>query len=229
MPKCTARKFSFGRLGRRVIEGDFSGGAISSDAGMLLLRQVDHRIGLSRQVAAALHDPRDRHRLTHTMQPLVAQRLYGLCCGYEDLNDHDRLRHDVLMQTAVGTVRALGSSPTLCRMERRVRRSDVVALNQVLVDQFIAAQGQPPPSELVLDVDASDIALHGQQEQREFHGYYDHHCDLPLYVYCGKALLSSAAVDLVRAFVGGGCDWACAQCAFTGAGERMGSADAGGL
>jgi len=173
-----------------VIEGDFSGGAISSDAGMLLLRQVDQRIGLSRQVAAALHDPRDRDRLTHTMQQLVAQRLYGLCCGYEDLNDHDRLRHDALMQTAVGTVRALGSSPTLCRMERRVRRSDVVALNQVLIDQFIAAQGQQPPSELVLDVDASDIALHGQQEQREFHGYYDHHCYLPLYVYCGKALLA---------------------------------------
>jgi len=81
MPKCTARKFSFGRLGRRVIEGDFSGGAISSDAGMLLLRQVDQRIGLSRPVVAALHDPRDRHRLTHSLQRLVAQRLYGLCAG----------------------------------------------------------------------------------------------------------------------------------------------------
>jgi len=75
-------------------------------------------------------------------------------------------------------------------MERRVRRSDVVALNQVLVDQFIAAQGQQAPTERVLDVDASDITLHGQQEQREFHGYYDHHCYLPLYVYCGKALLA---------------------------------------
>jgi len=102
----------------------------------------------------------------------------------------------------VGTVHALGSSPTLCRMERRVRRSDVVGLNQVLVDQFIAAQGQQAPSELVLDVDASDIALHGQQEQREFHGYYDHHCYLPLYVYCGKALL---ACVLRRSRIDGAC------------------------
>jgi len=190
MPKCTATTLSFGRLGRRVIEGDFSGGAISSDAGLMLLRQVDQRIGLSRQVAAVLHDPRDPDRVTHSLRELVAQRLYALCCGYEDLNDHDRLRHDALMQTAVGTVDVLGSSPTLCRMEKCASRADAVALNGVLVEQFIAAQGKTAPAELILDIDASDIPLHGDQEQREYHGYYDCYCYLPLYVYCGKSLLA---------------------------------------
>jgi hypothetical protein len=115
--------------------------------------------------------------------------LYALCCGYEDLNDHTALRRDPLMQTAVGRGEALGSSPTLCRLEKRATRSDVVALNRVLVEQFIASQRQAP-EELVLDVDASDIPLYGDQEQKEFHAYYDSHCYLPLYVFCGKAMLA---------------------------------------
>lgn len=190
MPKCTLSGLVFGRLGRRVIEANFAGGALSSDGGLMLLRQVDRMTGLSRMAAQALHDPRDPDRITHTLRNLIAQRLYGLCCGYEDLNDHDRLRTDPLMQTAVGTDTALGSSPTLCRMERRARRADVVALNRVLVEQFIALHGAEAPEELVLDIDASDIPLHGHQEQMQFHAYYDHYCYLPLYVFAGKAMLA---------------------------------------
>jgi Transposase DDE domain group 1 len=189
MPNCTRGDMEFGRLGRCTIEANFEGGALSSDGGLMLLRQVDRRIGLSRAVAEALHDPRNQDRITHEMRELVAQRLYALCCGYEDLNDHAALRNDPLMQTAVGTRDELGSSPTLCRLEQRATRSDIVALNRVLVDQFIASQ-TTCPDELVLDIDASDIPLHGEQEQTEFHAYYDHYCYLPLYVFCGKAMLA---------------------------------------
>lgn len=189
MPKCTADELGFGRLGRRMIEANFEGGALSSDGGLMLLRQVDRKIGLSGAVAGVLHDPRNPDLVVHALRDLVAQRLYGLCCGYEDLNDHAALRQDPLMQTAVGTGEALGSSPTLCRLERRATRADVVALNRVLVEQFIASHSAPP-SDLVLDVDASDIPLHGEQEQREFHAYYDHYCYLPLYVYAGRAILA---------------------------------------
>lgn len=155
----------------------------------MLLRQLDRRLGLSQAVANALIDPRDPERITHALQDLVAQRLYGLCCGYEDLNDHDRLRHDPLLQTAVGKVTPLASSPTFSRLETRATRADVVALNRVLVEQFMAAHPLPP-TELVLDVDASDVPLHGDQELTQFHGYYDHHCYLPLYVFCGQAMLT---------------------------------------
>lgn len=155
----------------------------------MLLRQVDRRIGLSEAVAAALHDPRDPDRISHTMRELVAQRLYGLCSGYEDLNDHDRLRHDPLLQTAVGKATELASSPTLSRLETRVIRADIVALSRVLVEQFIAAHPKPP-EELILDIDASDVPLHGNQELAEFHGYYGSYCYLPLYVFCGKAMLA---------------------------------------
>ena len=148
----------------------------------MLLREVDRRTGLSSAVAKALHDPRDPELITHALRDLVAQRLYGLCCGYEDLNDHTALRGDPLMHTAVGTGEALGSSATLCRMERQARRVDVVALNRVLIDQFIAAQ-TVAPKELILDIDASDIPLHDAQEKAEFNAYYDHHCYLPLNVF----------------------------------------------
>jgi hypothetical protein len=189
MPKCTEDRIDFGRLGRRVIEADFSGGELSSDGGMMLLRQVDQRIGLTRAAAAVLSDPRDPTRVVHSMRDLLAQRIYALCCGHEDLNDHERLREDVLMQTALGRVDALASSPTLCRLETRATRAQAWALHEVLVAQFIASHKQPPCG-LVLDIDASDIPLHGNQELREFHGYYDHHCYLPLYVFCGEALLA---------------------------------------
>ncbi len=172
-----------------MIEANFQGGAISSDGGLMLLRQVDRRIGLSAAVAGALGDPRNPQRITHVLRDLIAQRLYGLCCGYEDLNDHDRLRHDPLLQTAVGKVTALASSPTFSRLETGATRADVVALNRVLVEQFIASH-PTAPAELVLDIDASGVPLHGDQEGSQFHGYYDHYCYLPLYVFCGQAMLA---------------------------------------
>jgi hypothetical protein len=178
-----------GRLGRRVVEANFDGGDISSDGGVLLLRRVDERIGLSRAAAAVLSDPRDPARIKHSLRDLLAQRIYGLCCGYEDLNDHDILRDDLLMQTAVGRVEALASSPTLSRLETRATRAQAVALHGVLVEQFIASH-RVAPAELVLDIDASDVPLHGTQERAEFHAYYDHHCYLPLYVFCGQAMLA---------------------------------------
>ena len=189
MPKCTDGTVELGRLGRRAIQANFEGGDISSDGGLLLLRRVDQRIGLSRAAAAGLSDPRDPKRITHSLRDLLAQRIYGLCCGYEDLNDHDTLRADLLMQTAVGRVDALASSPTLSRLETRATRAQAVALHGVLVDQFIASHREPP-GELVLDIDASDVPLHGEQEQAEFHAYYDHHCYLPLYVFCGQSMLA---------------------------------------
>lgn len=188
MPNCTADFIHFGHLGRRVIEANFQGGAISSDGGLVLLRQLDQRIGLSKAVAQILGDPRDPGRITHTVHDLIAQRLYGLCCGYEDLNDHDRLRHDPLLQTAVGKAEPLASSPTFSRLENRASRADLLALNEVLIQQFIATYTQAPV-ELILDIDASDVPLHGDQEWAEFHGYYDHYCYLPLYVFCGQAML----------------------------------------
>jgi len=188
IPNCTAESINFGRLGRRAIEANFQGGAISPDGGLILLHQIDRRLGLSKAVAQVLNDPRDPDRITHALCDLVAQRLYGLCCGYEDLNDHDRLRHDPLLQTAVGKVEPLASSPTFSRLENRASRADLLALNQVLVEQFVAMHSHEPV-ELVLDIDAADVPLHGDQELAEFHGYYDHYCYLPLYVFCGKAIL----------------------------------------
>ena len=189
MPKCTVERIELGRVGRRAIEANFEGGDLSSDGGLLLLRQVDERIGLSRAVAKALGDERDRSRIRHRLRDLIAQRLYGLCCGYEDLNDHDVLRLDLLMQTAVGRDQALASSPTLCRLETRATRAQVAGLHGVLIEQFIASHRRAP-KELVLDIDASDVPLHGSQEGAEFHAYYDHHCYLPLYVFCGQAMLA---------------------------------------
>jgi hypothetical protein len=189
MPKCTDAKIDFGRFGRRVIEADFTGGDLSSDGGLLLLRQVDEHLGLSRAAAAAIPDPRDPQRITHPLRDLLAQRLYGLCCGYEDLNDHKALRGDVLMQTAVGRDEALASAPTFSRLENRATRAQAWALHEVLAAQFIASHGKPP-AELVLDIDASDVPLHGAQELGAFHAYYDHHCYLPLYVFCGQAMLA---------------------------------------
>lgn len=192
MPKCTSEKnekIKFGKLGRRVIEADFSGGDLSSDGGLLLLRQVDQHLGLTRAAAHALPDDRVPGRTRHGLRELLAQRIYALCCGYEDLNDHSALRSDVLMQTAVGSDAPLASAPTLCRLENQATRAQTVALHHVLLEQFIACHPQAP-QELVLDVDASDVPTHGNQQFAQFHGYYDHHCYLPLYVFCGQAMLA---------------------------------------
>ncbi|MFO1199115.1 MAG: IS1380 family transposase [Burkholderiaceae bacterium] len=188
MPDCTETKVEFGRIGRRVIEADFDGGRLGSDGGVMLLRQLDERLGLTRAAAAAIGDARNPMLIAHDLRDLLAQRIYAMCCGYEDLNDHAVLREDVLMQTAVGVKDTMASSPTLCRLENRTSRAQSVALHGVLVDQFIASH-ESAPERIVLDIDASDVPLHGEQQRREFHAYYDHHCYLPLYVFCGQAML----------------------------------------
>ena len=188
MPNCTRDEIRFGRLGRRQIIANFDGGDISSEGGLMLLGQVDRKIGLTKAVSKVLSDSRSPSRIKHQLQSLIAQRIYAKCQGWEDLNDHNTLRHDLAMQTAVGTTDPLASSPTLCRLEKRATRVHAWALHGVLIDQFIAGF-KTPPEELVLDFDASDIALHGDQEYKQFHGYYDHYCYLPLYVFCGQAML----------------------------------------
>lgn len=188
MPKCTAPKMPFAKLGRRAIDVKFDGGDVSSDGGLLLLRQVERRLGLLKSVAKVLPDPRNPFFVEHTTEQLLRQRVFGLCQGYEDLNDHDHLRRDLALQTALDKVQPGASSPTLCRFERRADRATAVAMHRVLVDQFIASFARPP-EELVLDFDATDDVVHGEQVGRHFSAYYDNYCFLPLYVFCGEQLL----------------------------------------
>jgi Transposase DDE domain group 1 len=191
-PNCTKQtesaKIEFGRLGRRVVEGRFDGGSMTSDGGLMLLSAVDRRIGLTGAAAGCIADPRDPLLITHAVQTMLRQRVYGIVQGWQDLNDHTALRQDVVMQTAVGIEQEAASAPTLCRMESWASKQTTLKLHQVLVDQFISSF-DAPPKELVLDFDATDNPLHGQQEGRFFHGYYDSYCYLPLYVFCGQQLL----------------------------------------
>jgi hypothetical protein len=188
--ECTQESFDFPACKRRRVEATFDGGDITSDAGVLLLQQADRRLGLSTAVAKALHDPRRRASCAHGLDSLIRQRLFGLALGYEDLNDHHALRHDLALQTAVGQDAALASASTLCRWENRADREAAWRLHEVLIEQFMASFRRTP-KRLILEFDATDDAVHGQQEGRFFHGYYDHYCFLPLYVFCGKQLLVS--------------------------------------
>lgn len=190
MTKCYQTSFHFSSVKRRQVEADFSGGDITSNAGVLLLREADRKLGLCRSVARVLGDQRVRGRCEYTVEELIKQRVYGLALGYEDLNDHLQLRHDLAMQTAVARDQSLSSAATLSRFESRADREAAIAIHRVLFDQFIAAQDQAP-RRLILDFDATDTPLHGEQEGRFFHGYYDHYCFLPLYVFCGRHLLVS--------------------------------------
>ena len=190
MPDCTVQGELFGSVGRRRIEVGFDGGDVTSDAGLLLIRKADEQIGLLNRVASKLPDPRAPERIEHSVVELLRQRVYGLVQGYEDLNDHDRLRHDLALQTALGKVTPAASSPTLCRFEQRADRALAGAIHEVILDRFIASF-TAPPEELVLDFDATDDPVHGAQEGRFFHGYYDTYCFLPLYVFCGEQLLVS--------------------------------------
>jgi hypothetical protein len=182
----------FANLDSRRLEADFSGGALTTDAGALLLREVDRRLGLLDALDRALPDPRDPERLEHTQRSLLAQRVFGLALGYEDLNDHQQLRHDPLWQLLAertpDPAQPLASAPTLCRLENRVSRVTLWRLAAVLVEQFVASFLLPPHT-LILDFDATDFPIHGHQEGRFFHGYYDNYCFLPLYVFCGEQLL----------------------------------------
>ena len=190
MTKCYQRSFEFPRVNRRIVEARFDGGDITSDGGVLLLRQADRLTGLSDSIARALSDPRRQASCDHDVPGLVRQRLYAIALGYEDLNDHDGLRQDVALQTAVERDQWLASASTLCRFENRADRGTAWRLHEVLLDQFIASFKRAP-KKLILDFDATDDPVHGEQDGRFFHGYYRHYCFLPLYVFCGHQLLVS--------------------------------------
>ena len=190
MPNCNPELFHFPPFDRRKIEASFSGGDVSSDGGVMLLRQADRRLGLCKALDSVIFDPRNPDLVTHRQIDLLRQRVYGIALGYEDLNDHDTLRTDPAWQSAVERGDELASSPTLCRLEARASRQTARAISEVFVEQFIASFASAP-EELILDFDATDDRVHGMQEGRAFHGYYGDWCFLPLYVFCGEQLLVS--------------------------------------
>ncbi len=190
MTNCTQESFQFPVLKRRIVEANFQGGDITSNGGVLLLQQVDHRLGLSEAVAHTLDDPRRQAGIEHNNLSLLRQRVYALALGYEDLNDHETLRLDLAIQTALGRSEELASSPTLSHWENRADRQTAKQIHEVIVEQFIASF-KKAPKKLILDFDATDDKVHSNQEGRFFHGYYDHYCFLPLYVFCRNQLLVS--------------------------------------
>lgn len=196
---CNKPIIHFTPLARRQILAEFDAGTISSDGGVLLLREVDRRINLLDRVDQLIPDPRDPLHIEHDQRTLIAQRVLAIACGWEDLNDHATLRNDLVLQLAtdrqasgsagdVDPDRPLASASTLCRLENRIDRQTCVRINQLLVELFIESQ-QAPPKEIILDFDATDDPVHGKQEARFFHGYYDEYCFLPLYVFAGEQLL----------------------------------------
>ena len=190
MTKCTTRPIHFTSCKSRLVQADFTGGDITSDGGAVLLREMDRRLKLTSSIARHLSDNRRKKQVRHGYLSLLRQRVYAISLGYEDLNDHDTLRTDPLIQTALGKDQALASPSTLCRFENHMGRQQALAIHKVLIDKFIASYSKPP-QELILDFDATDDAVHGRQQGRFFHGYYDHYCFLPLYVFCGDQLLVS--------------------------------------
>ncbi len=192
MTECNRKPLSFSRLGRQKIIASFDGGRLTSDAGGLLLREVDRHLGLTTGLAECIADPRDPSKITHDLRTLLCQRIFGIALGYEDLNDHATLRDDPLFAILAGQrpdpETPLGSPPTLCRFENAITHGSLSRMSEVFVDQFIASHKRPP-KELVLDFDPTDDRVHGNQEGRFFHGYYDSYCFLPLYVFCGGQLL----------------------------------------
>jgi len=212
--QCIPEQLEFHALGRRSVVGRFDGGRISSDGGGTLLREVDLRIGLTARLARCFTDHRNPNSVEHSVRTLLAQRIYGVALGYEDLNDHDVLRSDSLLAMLVEQVDVLGerrvrerdrghplaSSSTLNRLElsdparaasSRYKRigADPDALDRMLVEVFVESYGGKRPREVWLDLDATDDPLHGQQEGRFFHGYYGCYCYLPLYIFSGEQLL----------------------------------------
>jgi len=190
MTECTPVKIEFPPSKRRKIEVEFAGGDITSDGGVLLLRQMDDQLNLLKSVNQIIPDPRDPRYIIHDQLSMLRQRVYGLCLGYEDLNDHDLLRVDPALQTAVNRDQDLASDSTLSRLENRMNQQVMWDIHEVLVNQFIQSFDQPP-TELLLDMDATDDEIHGHQEGRFFHGYYDHYCFMPLYIFCDKQFLVS--------------------------------------
>ncbi len=211
--ECTQETFDFYPLIKREVVAKFDGGTITSDAGALLLREVDRATATIQQFAECFTDHRDPDLIEHSVAELVGQRVYGIALGYEDLNDHDDLRHDPLLATLVGKVdptgqdrqrerdrgKPLAGKSTLNRLELtlpdadRESRYKKIVINEDAVDRFFIdtfLQAHPePPQRIVIDLDATDDPLHGDQEGRFFHGYYRDYCYLPLYVFCGEFLL----------------------------------------
>jgi len=212
--ECTTEQMEFQQLGRRRVIGRFDGGKISSDAGGVLLREVESRLHILKRLARdCFRDYRDEARIEHTVESLIRQRVYGIALGYEDLNDHDRLRHDVVMgllsekrdPSGKDRVReqdqgkAIAGKSTLNRLELTPEDAnekscykkivaDGVKIDELMITLFIESYPSAP-SELVLDVDATDDPLHGNQEGKYFHGYYAEYCYLPLYIFSGEHLL----------------------------------------
>ena len=201
--ECNTIRFDFGTSAGHKVVASFDGGAITSDAGGLLLKHTDRALRLVERFAGCFVDKRRPGLIEHSVATLIGQRLYGLALGYEDLNDHDQLRHDPLFGTLAGKLggrrkscAAVAGKSTLNRLELSQPAAtryhkishDPAAIEALFVDLFLEAH-RSPPEEIVLDLDATDDPLHGQQEGRFFHGYYDSYCYLPLYIFCGHHLL----------------------------------------
>jgi hypothetical protein len=199
MTECIQSSFGFEGCGRREIVARFDGGTITSDAGCLLLRQTEKRLKLLPRLAACFLDGRQQDRIEHSVREMLAQRIYGLALGYEDVNDHEQLRTDPVFHVLAEREqmdRSLAGKSTLNRMELGAGVPDRYkkitywkeGVDELLTQLFIEAQ-QQTPAQLVLDIDTTDLPLHGKQEGRFFHGYYDEYCYLPLYVFCGEQVL----------------------------------------
>jgi hypothetical protein len=203
--QCSRDLFGFAPIEGRRVEAGFDGGDATSDAGALLLGATDRAIGLMRRFAACFDDGRTPVLVEHSVATMVAQRVFGIALGYEDLVDHDQLRHDPVLATLVGKLVAkrkgcapLAGKSTLNRLEHAPAGAsryhkighDGAAIERLFTDVFLEAH-KAPPRRIVLDLDATDDPLHGHQEGRFFHGYYDCHCYLPLYVFCGSQLLAA--------------------------------------
>jgi hypothetical protein len=199
MTECNQSSFGFEACGKKEIVARFDGGTISSDGGAFLLRQTDQRLNLLQRLAECFLDGRNQNQVEHTIQEMLAQRIYGLALGYEDLNDHEQLRTDPVFGILAGREELdtpLAGKSTLNRMEMGTGTTDRYkkitfwkdSVDELLVNLFIESQ-RTAPSEIVLDVDTTDLPLHGKQEGRFFHGYYDSYCYLPLYVFCGDHVL----------------------------------------
>jgi hypothetical protein len=173
---------------------DFNGGMLTSNAGTLLLQQVERKIRLIEQINALIRDPRDPRLTIHQQHDLLAQRIFAIALGYEDVNDHSNLRTDPAQLVGIkgepNQESSLGSAPTLSRFENRITDKEVTECTKLFVEQFIQSFASPP-QQLILDFDATDDLIHGNQENKHYNGFYDAHCFLPLYVFCGDQLLWS--------------------------------------
>lgn len=190
MTICTSDPIRFQGVKGRKVEAIFSGQAITSDGGGVLLRAADDALHLLPRVARCFEDSRRKASCAHSVLHMLRQRVFALALGYEDLNDHASLRHDPALQTAVGRDVDMASAATLCRFENSVDKKSLWSLSSVLVDIFIESY-KKAPEEIILDFDATDDEVHGKQEGRFFHGYYDHYFFLPLYVFSGNHLLAA--------------------------------------